>query len=289
MGLEIDTLFAIVRDRSERRLESFVNDAGSAHADVEDVRAYYRKILPCYEKEAIARAHLAFWQGFARRLPPGGRILEIGSGLGRITGALSRLAPTIGIDISFEMLGRAARRRPSASRARFVAADMRETVFGCRFDLIVAPADPFSHLTAVRDRRRALRRVAVQLSPRGRFVLEGLCRTSDLRYPERRIEYSGGVLRVGEAWKPLGTRDLWRARYRYRESRAGKEDRTLEASFTARAWNPREVRTLFASCGLAVESLWGDFGRRPFRPGMRRLIIVARPRAHFLHRERRAG
>lgn len=259
-----------------------------SHADVEDVRAYYRKILPCYEKEAIARAHIAFWQGLARRLAPG-RILELGSGLGRITAALSRLAPAIGIDISFEMLGRAARRRPPASRARFIAADMREAVFGCRFDLIVAPADPFSHLTAIEDRRRALRRVAAQLSPRGCFVLEGLCRRSDFKYPERRIEYPGGVLRVAEEWKPLGTRDLWRARYRYRESRSGGKDRTLEASFTARAWNPGEVRTLFASCGLAVENLWGDFGRRPFRPGMRRLIIVARPKARFLHRKRRPG
>jgi SAM-dependent methyltransferase len=269
MGLEIDTL-------------------STSHADVEDVRSYYRKILPCYEKEAIARAHLAFWQGLARRLAPG-RILELGSGIGRITAALSRLAPTIGIDISFEMLGRAAGRPSAASRARFVAADMREAVFGCRFDLIVAPADPFSHLTTMRDRRRALRRVAGQLSPHGRFVLEGLCRRSGLKYPERRIEHPGGVLRVAEEWKPLGTRDLWRARYRYRESRAGEEDRTLEASLTARAWNPREVRTLFASCGLAVENLWGDFGRRSFRPGMRRLIIVARPKARFLHRKGKPG
>jgi SAM-dependent methyltransferase len=257
------------------------------HADVEDVRTYYREILPCYEKEAIARAHTAFWQGLARRLAPG-RILELGSGLGRITGALSRLAPTVGIDISFEMLGRAAGRLPAASRARFVAADMREAVFGCRFDLIVAPADPFSHLTAMRDRRRALRSVAGQLSPRGRFVLEGLCRSRGLEYPERRIEYRGGVLLIREEWRPLGARDLWRARYRYREIRRGKKEKTLEGSFTARAWNPRKVRTLFASCGLAVENLWGDFGRRPFRPGMRRLIIVARPRARFLHRKKSA-
>lgn len=257
-----------------------------SHADVEDVRAYYRKILPCYEKEAIARAHLAFWRGLARRLAPR-RILELGSGLGRITAELSREAPAIGIDISFEMLGRAARRAPATSRARFVAADMREAIFGCRFDLIVAPADPFSHLTGMRDRRRALRRVAGLLSPRGRFVLDGLCRSSHFRYPERRIACTGGVLRVAEEWKPLGTRDLWRARYRYRESRAGEEDRGLQASFTARAWNPREVRTLFASCGLAVESLWGDFRRRPFRPGMRRLIIVARPKAPVGHRRRK--
>jgi SAM-dependent methyltransferase len=246
-----------------------------AQAGAEDARAYYRKILPFYEKESIAPARLRFWRDLAARDRPG-RILELGSGLGRITRALSREAPAIGIDVSHEMLARAARARRSAPRAFFVAADMREAVFGCQFDLIVAPSDPFCHLTAIRDRRRALRRVAKQLSPRGRFVVEGLCRRRGQEHPARRIPYPGGVLHVGEEWEPAGSRDLWRARYRFRDTRPGRRQRTLDATFTARAWNPGEVRALFASCGLRVVHLWGDFDRRPFRAGMSRLIIVAR-------------
>jgi SAM-dependent methyltransferase len=246
-----------------------------SHASVEDARAYYRKILPFYEKEAIAPARLRFWRDLAARERPG-RILELGSGLGRITRALSRQAPAVGIDVSHEMLARAAKARRRAPRATFVAADMREAVFNCRFDLIVAPSDPFCHLTALRDRRRALRRVAYQLSARGRFVVEGLCRRRGQEYPPRRIAYGGGVLRVEEEWEPSGRRDLWRARYRFRDTGAGAGGRTLDATFTARAWNPGEVRSLFASCGLRVVNLWGDFDRRPFGPGMNRLIIVAR-------------
>ena len=255
-------------------------------ADIEDARAYYRRILPFYEKEAIAPARLRFWRDLAARGRPG-RILELGSGLGRITRALSREAPAIGIDVSHEMLARAARARRSAPRAFFVAADMREPVFGRRFDLIVAPSDPFCHLTALRDRRRALRGVAKQLSARGRFVVEGLCRRPGQEYPARRIPYRGGVLHVGEEWEPAGSRDLWRARYRFRDTRRGRSVRTIEATFTARAWNPGEVRALFASCGLRIVDLWGDFDRRPFRPGMNRLIIVAR-RARFVRGKRGA-
>lgn len=247
----------------------------TTHAGGEDARAYYRKILPYYEKESIARAHLSFWRGLASRGAPG-RILELGSGLGRITCALSREAPTIGIDVSHEMLSRAACERRSAPRAFFVLADMRSAPFGCVFDLVVAPSDPFCHLTVIRDRRRALRRVAGLLSPGGRFVLEGLYRRRKGEYPTRRIPYAGGVLRVEEEWKPAGRRDLWRAKYRYRDARPGRKDRTLEATFMARAWRPGEVRALFASCGLRVERLWGSFDRRPFRAGMERLIIVAR-------------
>jgi SAM-dependent methyltransferase len=253
--------------------------------DVEVVRAYYAKILPFYEKETVANAHPAFWRGLARRWRPA-RILEIGSGLGQVSAALSREAPTFGIDVSLDMLLRARRRR-GGSGARFVAADARETVFGCSFDLIVAPSDPFCHLTKVRDRRRALGGVARQLAPEGRFVLDALYRPGRKALTlGRRVRYSGGALRIDETWRPDRGRDLWRATYRFSDFRPGKRSRTLEASFLARAWDPRELEPLFEACGLAVEKVWGDFGRHRFLTGSRRLIVVARRRARFLHGER---
>lgn len=241
---------------------------------VEDVRGYYRRILPFYENESLVRAHLSFWRAVARRERPR-RILEIGAGLGRITAELALAAPAVGIDISLEML--AAGSRSLGCRASFVAADMRRTAFGAAFDLVVAPSDPLSHLTRMEERRRALRAVARQLVPEGRFVLEGLYRRPGERgAPPRSVRHAAGVLRIEEDWSPLPARDLWLARYRYRDRRPGEPDRTLEASFTARAWRPGEMRPLFASCGLAIEEIWGDFDRRPFREGARRLIVVAR-------------
>jgi len=243
---------------------------------VDDVRAYYEKILPFYEKESIACAHLDFWIGLARRWRPG-RILEIGAGLGRITEALSRQAPSVGIDISLEMLYLASRRFPDRARACLVAADMRRGVFACPFDLILAPNDPFCHLTSALDRRQALRVVADQLSARGRFVLDGLYRKrKGFEPPGRRIRHERGVLEISETWLPIGSRQLWRARYRYRERRTGESARTVEASFVARAWDPRELRREFASCGLTVEQIWGDFEHRPFGGDSTRIIVVAR-------------
>ena len=245
---------------------------------LDEVRSYYERILPFYEKESIARAHLEFWEGLARQWRPR-RILEIGAGLGRITAALSRHAPAVGIDISLAMLAAAGLRRPVSPRAGFVAADMRRVGFGCEFDLMVAPSDPFSHLTAMADRRRALRSVARQLSPGGRFVLEGLYRCGrESEIHERRIRHASGVLHIREAWRPFGAQDLWQASYRYRDRRPGAADRKMEASFVARAWDPRKIRTLFSSCDLTIDALWGDFDRRPFARGASRLVVVARRR-----------
>jgi SAM-dependent methyltransferase len=241
-----------------------------------EVREYYGKILPFYEMESVARRHLGFWRSLARRWRPA-RILDVGAGLGRITGAVARNAPAIGIDISLEMLARARRRLEPGSRARFVAADMRRVAFAGGFDLIIAASDPFSHLTSSADRRQALRAVAEQLSGHGHFVLEGLYRSRRIfEPPERRIRHAAGVLSISESWRPIGARQLWNARYRYRDRRGEGEETIVEASFVARAWNPAEIRRCFASCGLVIEELWGDFDLRPFSRAATRLVVVAR-------------
>ena len=164
-------------------------------SSVADVRSYYERILPFYELEAISRAHLAFWTALAKRFRPAA-ILEVGAGLGRITEALARQAPSVGIDLSLPMLALAQSRKRPRSRASFVAADMRRFDFAGTFDLVVAPGDPFSHLISLDDRRRALRAVARHLSPRGRFVLEGL-------YRERRRTRS---VRETDGRRATGTR-----------------------------------------------------------------------------------
>jgi len=243
-----------------------------ANAEVSDACAYYRKILPFYEKESLSAAHLGFWRALAARLRPR-RILEIGSGLGRITAELSRVAPAVGLDVSMEMLAAAPRRDCEL----LVLADARRPVARPVFDLIVAPGDPFSHMTLLEDRRRALRAVALLLAPGGRFVLEGLYRRRrEVALSQRRIPHAEGVLHVDEAWIPIGAGDLWHARYRYRDRGQGRPEKTLSASFLARAWNPATIRPLFASRGLRIEKIWGGFDRRPFRTGASRMIVIAR-------------
>lgn len=245
---------------------------------IPSVLEYYERILPFYEKEqeSIPEERLRFWRSLARRERPR-RILDLGAGLGGITFALARHAPTIGTDISLRMLESAVRHLPPRSRARFIAADLRRPALAARFDLIVASSDPFCHLTSTADRRLALRAVASQLSERGRFVLEGLSRRREIyEPPPRRVRHATGVLTIRERWRPVGNRQLWDARYRYQDRPFSGEESGAEASFTARAWDPAEIRSFFASCGLRVESIWGDFDGRAFRPGSPRVLVAAR-------------
>jgi SAM-dependent methyltransferase len=255
-----------------------------ASGEISSAREYYRRILPFYEKESLARAHLAFWRAMAQAARPK-RILEIGAGLGRITSELARVAPATGLDVCLEMLS-IARRRPG--RAHFVAADARRAAFPACFDLIVAPGDPISHMTTSSDRRLALSAVARQLSPPGIFVLEGLYRRrSEVAHPRRTIRYAQGVLEIDEAWFPVGGGNLWRARYHYRDRRKDGTLRTLDAAFLARAWDRATMRGLFGECGLEIAALWGDFDRRPLRRDSPRIVAVAHRKGTGESRETR--
>lgn len=242
---------------------------------IADVAEYYSSILPFYEKESVSRAHLAFWRGLARETAPR-RILELGAGLGRITAALHRVAPAVGADLSLEMLARA-RARSGPNGPGFVCADLRRPLARGAFDLIVAPGDPISHATSLRERDAILRGAAGALTGKGRLVIEGLFRRRNRKaVPVRRIRHAGGVLVIEEAWYPLGVRDLWHARYLYRDRLLGGGEKTAAAAFIARAWNPATVRAVFARAGLRIEAIWGDFDRRPFSAGASRMIILAR-------------
>lgn len=241
--------------------------------EISSARDYYRKILPFYEKESVSRAHLQFWTALARDVRPR-RILEIGAGLGRITAALARVAPAVGMDVSIEMLSSARRR---SGRALLVAADARKAVFGRQFDLIVAPGDPISHMTTLEDRRRTLIAVGRQLSPGGLFVLEGLYRRGNaVTRKTRRVRHAEGVLHIQETWSPVGAKQIWHARYDYADRLRDGTVRTMSAAFAARAWDPKTIRGLFRACGLTIVELCGDFDRRPFASGETRLVVFAR-------------
>jgi len=240
----------------------------------EDVTSYYDEILPFYELEAAGRHDLAFWKRVCRERFPD-RVLELGSGLGRVTEVLGLAARFVaGIDISLPMLARA-HRRTAADRLVLAAGDMRRIPFLEVFDLVAAPSDPMSHLLESEDRLATLSAVAQALRTGGIFVIDGLHRRpGEKRERRRRVPIARGVLSIREAWTPMDRRNLWRASYLYR---VRTENGACEkaASFEARAWDPDEVVPLFRSCGLEVEEIWGNFDMDMFTPASPRIIVAA--------------
>ncbi len=246
---------------------------------MEDVRAYYRRILPFFDLELAGRGDADFWTGEAAK-PAGCRILEIGAGTGRATAALARTAARIvAFDLSPEMIAVARRRLDGFRNVFLFAADMREIALKVRFDLAAAVDDPFVHLIGDEDRARALEAVARHLAPGGRFILDAAWFP-----PERRgaaghskglvLERTGqGGLQVRETWRCDPGERLCSASYEYLV-----QGRLVErASFPARLWSIEELNHRARAAGLQVSRLWGDYDRRPWdRATSPRLIAEMR-------------
>lgn len=251
----------------------------------EELRSYYRPLLPYFERSLAGRGDLEFWQAVAGR-HEGGRFLELGVGTGRVTRVLAPPSRrTVGLDLNLEMLRRARRRLASHPQVRLLAADMRTFALNARFDLAAAANDPFSHLRTDRDRDRALERVARHLADGGRFVLDGLWLTpaqrqeaasADGRTVERRSPAAGG--------RPaLVTRSRWHCdpetrrctiRYEYRQG----ERVVARTRFRGRYWTMDEVKERFSLAGLVIEDAWGSYERAPWSPQSEHLLVAARRR-----------
>ena len=148
------TSAVVATDSAQRR----AND--SVWADGRLLGAYATRRLRPVEVDLLIRYRDAL----------SGRVLELGSGAGRLTGYLAAIARSVhGIDLSEEMVAYSRKRYPAAS---FAQGDLRDpAIFGPeRWDAIVAP---FNILDIVgdADRQALLDRIHDALSPNGTLVI----------------------------------------------------------------------------------------------------------------------
>ncbi len=246
---------------------------------VDDVRAYYQKILPFYDAELAHRGDAGLWT-WAASTPEGCRVLELGSGTGRATAFLARSAArVVAFDLAPELVAVARRRFADHPGVSFFVGDMRYLELGTRFDLIAAVDDPFVHLIGDEDRQRAFGSVARHLEPDGRFLLDAAWMSPGQRRAAGRPsglvkERSSGRLQIREVCRcDPGTR-LCATRFEYLLD----GEPAAAASFRGRLWSLAELRHRAQAAGLRITHLWGDYDRSPWiREASPRLIAELRP------------
>ncbi len=110
----------------------------------------------------------------AAAVPPGGSVLELGVGTGRLTAHLLRAGyRVVGVDASEAMLRQARRRLAGCpGEVRLVAGTIEAMALGERFALAVAPFGMVAHLLSDATRQAAFGAVAAHLLPGGSFVYD---------------------------------------------------------------------------------------------------------------------
>ena len=235
-----------------------------------------------------------FYVEEARRA--GSPVLEIGSGTGRILIPVAEAGVEIvGLDRAPSMLAvaweKVARLPPDVQkRIQLVEGDMRDFDLGRQFTLVMIPYRAFLHLLTVEDPKRTLRRVRDHLVAGGRLVLNVFDPSLETIVAHRGS--LGSALKVDSEFvhPETGRRVLvWDTR------EYATEDQTLRQYFVfeeldeagnvvAKRFNPLVLRYLFRYemqhllelAGFAVETLYGDFARGPFRSGGEQVWIASR-------------
>ncbi len=259
----------------------------SGYSDYDFVADLYDHVTPYGE-----RADVAFWVEAAREA--GGEVLEVGCGTGRVLIPTARAGIEItGLDLSPQML-RVCReklgREPHEvrARARLVQADMRRFDLGRRFALITSPFRPFQHLITVEDQKACLGCVRQHLVDGGRFILDlfepsipYLADSSKLKEygdePEFTMSDGRRVLRRFRIAGRNYSEQVQDVELIYDVTHPDGRRERLVHRFPMRYLFRYEVEHLLARCGLALETVYGDYDKNPFGskyPG--EIIAVAR-------------
>lgn len=220
------------------------------HAGLEDVGAYTSFASAC-----------------------GPRVLELGSGTGRVLIPLARAGFHVtGVDSSEDMMAVCRERlsyEPAGvqSRVSLVEGDVRDLRLDGPFDLVIAPCNFINYFPAPGDCEKVIRWAARLLGPAGTFLLDN--GVPDIAY----MRSVDGVTREYEFSHPItGTAIVYRvtSRYNFLEQvehsrlllrefgEAGDLLRSLAAEETLKYYFPKDMRSLLESAGLKIEHEQGS-------------------------------
>ena len=209
-------------------------------------------------------------------LPVGARLLDVPCGQGRHAHLLAEAGFDVtGLDYSAFLL-RAARRRGTGRRLRYVRGDMRRLppAWTGRFDAALNLFTSFGFFLDPRDDDRVVAELARVLRPGGTLVWHGGSRDGIMaRFLARDWWPANGGMMVGHEreFDPLS--GVLTVRSTWRGSRASGEREHRIRLYTA-----TRLAELFAEHGLLVEESYEAWTRRPLTRRSSEMLLVARKR-----------
>jgi SAM-dependent methyltransferase len=246
------------------------------------------------------RADVAFYKALADGRAPGGPILELGAGSGRVTIPLARGGHrVVAVDRSPPMLDRLRARvaaLPVAARARVEVrrGDLRDFAVPGRFPLAIAAFNVLEHLYTRGEFAACLARVAAHLAPGGALAfdvqlpdLAWLRRDPNKRWARtkftdpstgRAYHYS-----TNHDYDPISQIVLIRIYY---EPADGKGPVKI-VKLSQRKFFPAELEALVAHAGFRVVERYGDFFSGPLVDGSETQVLVCE-RGPIPRRKRRS-
>lgn len=266
---------------------AFVEEPGTS-------RVLHRPALNELEAELYAlthRGHRGDVEHYTRECAGAGRLLELGTGYGRLLVPLASVAgEVVGLDREPALLAAARRSLRGTERpVRLVQGDFTSFALAGQFDRIVLPYNALYCLLGRRALARCFARVRAQLGARGRFLFDVWSADAfqrSLGSAARRARHRDD----GEAIVSLQHRgQMWEV---FEQSRLRSARQRLDVLYTyvSRPHGARvqirieqryapwgELATLLAEAGLRVKAKYGGFARERWSPRSEHLVVIAEP------------
>ncbi len=253
-----------------------------AAAAFDRIAPFYDLDFEDYDDDAAFYARLAAYHGR--------RVLELGSGTGRIAIPLATEGlDVVGVDVSQQMLVEAGAMLEDATRAlgsiegtaTFVLEDMRTMDLGQQFDLVCVPLGGFQHLETLDDLVAGMECLTRHLAPGGIAVVDVEAPHADdwETAPQPLVEHWTKPWGDGQVTKLVtieprpseGTRDIT---WHFDVADAEGLLRRTTAMFTLRVMTPAELDLAGRVAGLRVAGMFGGYDFTPFTEGSPRLIVL---------------
>ena len=254
----------------------------------------YAQFYDWENAQTLGRRDVAFWQRLAQQAR--GPILELGSGTGRVTLPVGRIArvPLIGVDRSEPMLAYARRRLRHArglSRATLVRGDIRALPFAdrARFHLVMAPYGILQSLVRESDLTETLGSVVRVLAPGGVLGIDLVPDLPQWSEYRQRVRLRGSRRRPNSGGGPVGgahvtlvesvKQDRRRGLTIFNQTfieRRGAERQQRDFSLTFRTLSVRQMRARLEKAGLRVEAVLGGYDGAPWDSRAEVWLILAR-------------
>ncbi|MEY4545798.1 MAG: hypothetical protein RL685_1993 [Pseudomonadota bacterium] len=238
------------------------------------------------------RGDAEFYAGQCARV---GRVLELGTGYGRLLGPLSATAELVGLDRDPELLAAARRQmrgplRGQGRRVRLVEGDFTSFQLPGTFDRIVMPYNALYCLLGRRALLRCFQRVRAHLAEGGQFLFDVWSADGFQRSTRRASRRAGhrdddaaivSLHHRGQVWDVFEHSRLRSARqrldvlYTYVPRSGGAPiDIRIEQRYAPWA----EIAALLAQAGLQVSARYGGFARERWSPHSDQLVVIAEGR-----------
>ena len=226
-----------------------------------DPSDYGRVWAEDYDRLYETREQVEAVTTFIGKLAPGGSVLEMGVGTGRLAVPLLAAGLTVtGIDASSEMLDRL-RARPGGDRVQVVQGDFTSVQAGGPFDVVLIAFSTLFLVPSQEGQLACLANARRHLPPGGAVVIEAF--VPDHSRWNRGQNVSVGELSPQGASLKLSVHDPVRQVITTQEVLISAEGTTMRPNLLRYAW-PSELDAMALASRLRPVQRWADWTRTPF-------------------------